>query len=172
MQGVQRYKVRLLPHDEMWEKEFWETKAQIQRIWPDNIIDIQHFGSTAVKGILAKPILDVAVVLKSFSDMDVEAMCRAGYDYCGLQKPDNDRYLFVLRGEGEISLRHIHCYEPENQDFKRCIGLRDYLNTHPNEAFQYSELKHKLAEEFPEDRFAYTDGKWDFVQSIYRKLGL
>ena len=172
MQGVERYKVRLLPHDEAWADEFVKTKEQIQNLWGENVIDIQHFGSTSVKGIWAKPILDVAVVLKSFANIDIEALTSIGYDFCGLQKPDNDRYLFVLRADNNFSLRHIHCYEPHNLDFEQCIGFRDYLNSHPEEACQYSELKKKLAEQFPDDRFAYTDAKWSFVKSIYDKLPL
>lgn len=170
MQGVKRYKVKLLPHDEMWDMEFGKAKARIQEIWGDNIIEIQHFGSTSIRGIWAKPILDVAVVLKTFADMDVQAMTDIGYDYCGLQKPNNDRHLFVLRRDDEISLQHIHCYEPNNLDFKHCIGFRDYLNNHPEAAREYSDLKRKLAEQFPDDRFAYTNAKWDFIKAIYNKL--
>lgn len=170
MQGVERYKVKLLPYDDMWEAEFLKVKEQIQKLWTGNILDIQHFGSTSIRGIYAKPILDVAVVLKSFAHMDVDAMKQAGYDYCGPQNQEKDRYLFVLRGENQISLQHLHCYEPGNEDFRLCIGFRDYLNSHPEDAAAYSELKQKLAKQFPDDRFAYTDNKLDFVQSIYAKL--
>lgn len=170
MQGVKRYAVRLLPHDECWEEEFLETKAQIQNLWGDEILDIQHFGSTSVKGIWAKPILDVAVLVKSFAAMRTDKMERAGYENCGLQRPDRDRFLFVLRGAGEISLRHIHVYEPGNRDFALCVGFRDYLNAHPKEAEEYSVLKRHLAAQHPDDRMAYTAGKWDFVSRIYRKL--
>lgn len=170
MQGVERYKVKLLPYDDTWEKEFLIVKEQIQCIWAYNVLDIQHFGSTAIRGIPAKPILDVAVVLKSFARMDVAAMKRIGYDYCGPQNPDNDRCLYVLRGDNQISLRHIHCYEPGNEDFLYCIGFRDYLNCHPEVAAKYAELKLKLAEQYPDDRSAYTDGKHDFVQSVYARM--
>ena len=170
MQGVVRYKVRLLPHDDMWETEFSIVKEQIQELWDGNVLDIQHFGSTSIHGIYAKPILDIAVVLKSFADMDVDTMKQAGYDYCGPQNQEKDRYLFALRGENQISLHHLHCYEPGNEDFRICIGFRDYLNSHPEDANTYSELKQKLAKQFPDDRSAYTSNKWNFVQSIYDKL--
>lgn len=170
MEGVERYKVRLLPHNEEWNKEFIEVKKQIQEIWQNNAIDIQHFGSTSIHGIYAKPILDVAVVLRSFEDMDVDALVNLGYSFCGLQPPDNDRYPYVLRGENQISLRHIHCYEPNNNDFMKCIGFRDYLNIHPNDAKEYSNLKKKLAKRYADDRAAYADEKSGFIQMIYSKL--
>ncbi len=170
MQGVKRYKVNLLPHDAMWAVEFLEVKEQIQGLWQDNVVDIQHFGSTAIDNVWAKPILDVAVVVKSFIDMNIKALTEIGYDYCGEQKPAHDRHLFVLRGDGEISLHHIHCYEPNNQDFINCIKFRDYLNMHLKKALAYSELKKKLACQFPNDRFAYSDAKSSFIQEIYDKF--
>lgn len=170
MQGVERYKVKLLPYDKAWATEFIEVKAQIEGLWGDNVVDIQHIGSTAVLGAWAKPILDVAVVLKSYANMDVTALTKAGYDFCGLQKPDNDRYLFVLRGEKQISLRHIHCYEENNRDFINCVAFRDYLNAHPVEVEEYSAIKKALADKYADDRVAYTTAKEDFINGIYAKI--
>ncbi len=176
MQGVEQNKVRLFYHDESWEEEFFEVKAQLFNIWTDNVVEIQHFGSTAIKGICAKPILDVAVVIRSFSSMDKAAMERVGYEGCGMQTPDNKRYLFVLRKENEVegrlpvSLRHIHVYEPGNPDYFRCIGFRDYLISHPETAAMYSSLKLRLAEQNPDDRDTYTRAKTNFIQCVCSQL--
>lgn len=170
MQGVERYKVRLLPHCDEWEEEFEKVKEELKEIFGDNVIDIQHIGSTAIKGIYAKPILDIAVVLKSFENMNLDGMKRAGYDYCGPQNEEKDRFLFVLRGEGQISLQHIHCYEPNNLDFYYVTQFRDYLNSHEEYAKEYSDLKISLAKQHPDDRFAYTDKKEGFIQMIYKKI--
>ena len=69
-----------------------------------------------------------------------------------------------------MSLHHIHCYEPNAPDFIRCVGFRDYLIAHPQVALQYSQLKRSLAEQFAENRVAYTEAKGEFIQSIYEKL--
>ena len=95
MQGVERYKVRLVPHDERWHDEFLTVRARIQALWNEAVVDIQHFGSTSIHGIWAKPILDIAVVVKSFDAMDAGAMKRAGYDDCGLQDPDRSRLSLI-----------------------------------------------------------------------------
>lgn len=170
MQGVERYQVRLLPHDPEWHKEFLLVKDQIQKIWGNHVLAVEHIGSTGIRGIYAKPILDVAVVVESFAKMDTEAIKQAGYDDCGPQGGDHGHSLFVLRGAGEISLRHIHCYEPGNENYRQCIGFRDYLSRHPEDARQYSMLKQKLAVRYPNDRAAYTQAKGDFIQSIYAKI--
>lgn len=170
MQGVGRYQVRLLPHDEAWEGEFEKTKAAIEAIWAENVVEIHHIGSTAIKTIWAKPVLDIAVVLHSFDDMDVAALTKIGYDYRGFQTEDRSRCLFVLRGENDLSLHHLHCYEKDDADLRDCLAFRDYLNAHPEEAEAYSALKKRLAELFADSRAHYSNGKNDFIQSILRKI--
>lgn len=172
MEGVERNKVRLLPHNETWDTEYQQVKSQIEAAWSDNVTDIQHIGSTAIHGIPAKPILDIAVRLKSIQSMNLDVLIKLGYDYCGPQCDRNTYHLYVLRGEHQISLRHIHCYDINDNNFFRLVGFRDYLNAHPDVAQQYSELKEELASKYSEDRAAYTNGKEHFIQNIYALLDL
>lgn len=126
MEGVKRYCVRLLTHNEQWKEEFQKVKQSIQEQWADNVLDIRH----------GNPL----------------------------------HHLFVLRGPGEISLQHIHCYDQTAPEFDQIVGFRDYLNAHPNAARQYEALKKDLAEKYPDNRPAYTKGKEDFIQNICEKF--
>ncbi len=170
MEGVERYKVRLMPHNKKWNEEFLKVKKELQRVWDGNVLDIQHVGSTAIPAICAKPILDVAVKLKSIKLMDKECMKSLGYDYCGERQGNSNYHLFVLRDEQQLSLRHIHCYDKAEQEFDLLVAFRDYLNKNDNIAVQYEKLKKELAEKYPNDRNAYTKGKEEFIKSIYVKL--
>lgn len=170
MEGVERYKVRLLPHNEKWEDEYQQVKSQIEAVWSGNVLDIQHVGSTAIHGIPAKPILDIAVRLKSIQSMDTDALIKLDYAYCGPRCDRSTYHLYVLRGANQISLRHIHCYDISDNEFFQLVGFRDYLNTHPDAAKKYAELKKVLAAQYPDDRVAYTNGKENFIQSIYALL--
>ena len=76
MEGVERYRVRRLPYNEEWKSEFLHVKRLIEAAWSDNLLDIQHVGSTAIPGIWAKPVLDIAVRLNSIEKMDVDSMRR------------------------------------------------------------------------------------------------
>lgn len=172
MEGVKRYQVRLLPHNPQWAREYEVARAQLREVWGGNLLDVQHVGSTAIQGICAKPILDIAVRLRDIGAMEPAALEGLGYDYCGPQHGCPTYHLFVLRGEGQISLRHIHCYDQNNGEFARLVGFRDYLNSHPQAAQAYEALKTRLAREFPDDRAAYTQGKAAFIQSIYDRLGI
>lgn len=172
MEGVERYKVRLLPHNKEWENEFYQVKSQIEAIWNNNILDIQHVGSTAIYNICAKPVLDIAVKLNSIKKIDIDSMRLMGYDYCGPQHGIDTYHLFVLRGENQVSLRHIHCYDAHDKGFIQLVGFRDYLNSNSDAAKEYSELKKALASQYPKDRAAYTKGKENFIHRVYTMLDI
>lgn len=169
MEGVKRNEVRLLPHNPDWEKEFISVRAELLNCWGANIIDIQHVGSTAIRAISAKPILDIAVQLNSIKEMDIKAFTDLGYAYCGPQFGNENYHLFVLRGDNELSLRHIHCYDKEEKEFSLLVGFRDYLNTHEDAALQYQKIKVELAEQYPNERSLYTKGKAEFIKSIFNR---
>ena len=63
MEGVEKGKVRLLPHREQWEQEARQTEKQIRALWGGNVKRVCHIGSTAVPGLCAKPILDMCKIL-------------------------------------------------------------------------------------------------------------
>ncbi len=170
MEGVERYKVRLLAHNEEWEREFARVRALIEQVWGEAVLAIEHVGSTAVPSIPAKPILDAAVMVRSLEALDTDALSGKGYDFCGYQGDSKERMLFVLRGEGQVSLQHIHVYQRDSAEFYRQTGFRDYLIAHPEAAEEYAAIKRGLAERFRDDRAAYTKGKEEFIRRILRRM--
>lgn len=170
MEGVARGQVRLLPHNPDWEQEFLRVKEELWQLWPQNILEIQHVGSTAIPAICAKPILDVAVRLRSIAAMEKGKLEALGYEHRGPQFGNENYHLFVLWGEGQISLRHIHCYQAGEKEFDQLVGFRDHLNAHPETAARYAALKRELARQHQGDRRAYTRAKGAFIQEVYRLL--
>ncbi|MCM1259488.1 MAG: GrpB family protein [Prevotella sp.] len=170
MEGVKRYQVRLLPHHTAWDSEFERVQKMLKLCWKEDIIDIQHVGSTAIPSICAKPILDVAVKVKSLNALDKEALVQKGYDDCGSQGGQTTHVLFVLRGPHQVSLQHIHCYDQADNEFDQLVGFRDYLNAHLEVALAYQTLKISLAEQYRYDRETYTRKKAPFILAIYRQL--
>ena len=170
MEGLQQHQVKLVPHNDAWDMEFQQCRAMLQRVWKENVLDIQHVGSTAIPSICAKPILDVAVQLKSMADMDIPALTAQGYDYEGPHFDSEEYQVFVLRGKNRESLHHIHVYGSAEPGFNELVGFRDYLNAHPEAAKEYEQIKFSLAKQHAAERKAYTKGKGDFIRSIYAKL--
>lgn len=169
MEGVPRCKVRLLPHNPAWDAEFCTVKSELERLWGENILDVQQVGSTAIPSIVAKPILDVAVLLRSIDAMDHQALEALGYDYLGHH---GGGWLYVLRSKTGDSLRHIHCYPASDPDFARQVAFRDYLLAHPEAAAEYQQMKCSLLEQFADDRGAYTKGKTEFIMRCLNQAAL
>ena len=165
MLGVKRHEVRLAPHNDAWERLYQETKAEVRHILGTNAIEIQHIGSTAIRGIVAKPILDVAVIVHDREAIHVDEMQRNGYVHKG-EAGIPGRCFFVKYQDTDCSTHHIHCYEPNHPNLLANIAFRDYLIAHPDYARQYNDLKLRLAQQHPTDRVAYTDEKTDFIRMI------
>ena len=163
-------KVTLLPHDEDWANQYETVKKELLTILGNNVCKIHHVGSTAIKGIQAKPILDIAVVVEDFHKLDVIGMDKNGYTYCGERAPG--RYAFVKQGQwGSLIIQHIHCYEKSNNPIPTVLFC-NYLNTHPGYAQQYHELKSKLMAIHAHDRWAYASGKSAFINEVLHLAGI
>jgi len=165
MKGVPRHCVVLEEHSDEWKNEYEITRALLLEILDANVLDIQHVGSTAIEGIKAKPMLDVAVLVKSMDDVLYERMKANGYTY--YNEVAQGHHLFILRGENEVSLQHVHCY-PENarNSFEEQVRFRDFLRTHVEYAREYEKLKLELCEKYSDDRESYTAGKRTFFDKI------
>ena len=98
MEGVKRNQVCLMPHQRAWDEEFERVRKQILEIWGENVLDIQHVGSTAIPSIWAKPILDVAVRLCSIDRMNKDKLEELGYDYRG-PSMEKKPIIFLCCGE-------------------------------------------------------------------------
>jgi len=165
MIGVKRHQVLLAPHDDHWENEYQSARDEFRAIMGDNIVEVHHVGSTAIKGIVAKPIMDIAVVIKSEDLLNIAGMEAAGYEYCG-DAGVPGRYFFVRRVNGDISTHHIHCYLKDNDNYNSVILFCKFLNDNPGYAKQYNDLKLELARKYPDDRKAYGAAKTAFIEEI------
>lgn len=96
MLGVPKNKVILLPHSDTLADEYSDVKESFGEMFADEIITIEHVNSTSIPGIMAKPMLDVAIVFKDITEQMFHKMKESKSIYYGEVAPD--KYLFVLRG--------------------------------------------------------------------------
>lgn len=165
MLGVPKNRVILLPYNEKWVDEYSKVKELFLAVFTDEIVSIEHVGSTSIPGIMAKPMLDVAVVFKDITEQVFHKMKESNYIYYG--EVASGKYLFILRGENEISLQHIHCYKANDRTlFYEQVQFRDFLRTYPKYAKEYEQLKISLSKMYFDDRKKYMAGKQAFFDKI------
>ena len=162
-------KIEVVDYRPEWAAMFKEESRKIKKILGKNCAGIYHIGSTSVKNMPAKPIIDIMPVVKDLSLVDAhnkefEALgyeCRGEFGIPGRR--------FYAKG-GDNRTHHIHIFELGNEkDTLRHIAVRDYLSSHPDTAAEYAALKKKLAEEFPYDNDGYCDGKEEYMKSLEEK---
>lgn len=165
--------VAIVPYDPRWPGLFAREKVHLQQCLPADLIGrIEHFGSTAVPGLAAKPIIDMLVEVRSLEETKqriVPVLESQGYDYFWRPTWGDDvppfYAWFIKRDPAGRRTHHIHMVEPHFDHWQRLL-FRDYLIEHPQTAREYQDLKLHLAHKYPHDRIAYTRAKSDFIVRI------
>ncbi|WP_053367547.1 GrpB family protein [Bacillus sp. FJAT-27245] len=159
--------VRLSDWNEEWLRMFEEESCFLKTVFGDVIIKFEHFGSTSVTGMKAKPVIDMIVIVGEIEKVDCfnEKMASIGYDVAGEWGIPGRR---LFRKGGENRTHHIHFYQYDNPQIERHLIFRDYLRTHPNKAASYSAFKVELAKRFTRTG-EYSPAKKMFVQDMERR---
>ena len=172
---VLRDEVALAPYDPGWAESFRREKAHLEACLPrELIVRIEHFGSTAVPGLAAKPIVDLLVEVSDLAAVreHVPPVLEAqGYDYFWRPSFGDDvppfYAWFIKRDPGTgVRTHHIHMVEAGFVEHWDRLLFRDYLAEHPQVAQEYQRLKLHLASAYPHDRVAYTKGKTEFIVRV------
>lgn len=161
--------VQLVEYDPSWPRRYEEFALWLRKSIGDDIaLRVEHYGSTAIPGIPAKPIIDVIVEIPSFEAAKPRVLPVLN-DPCWEYWWYSDHLTFIRRSrlQGERT-HHVHM-APRGHPLWDGIPFRDYLRSHPDEARRYAELKRHLAASHRVDRERYTEAKAEFVRSIVAK---
>ncbi len=165
--------VEIVAYDSRWPLLFDEEARRLRAVLdPSLVVGLEHFGSTAIPGLSAKPIIDILIAVRSLAAAQatfVEALRTLEYVYWA-NNPKKDRLFFVkgMPPFGSKRSHHVHVTEPQGEMWRRLV-FRDYLRAHPDEAGEYEQLKRRLAAEHQADREAYTGAKSAYVEGVMRK---
>jgi GrpB-like predicted nucleotidyltransferase (UPF0157 family) len=173
VQRAVRERVDVVPYDPRWPALFLEEKEHLRSCLPAELIGrIEHFGSTAVPGLAAKPIIDVLVEVPNLEDAKrriVPILESQGYEYFWRPTWGDDTppfyAWFIKRDSQGKRTHHIHMVEPDFEHWDRLL-FRDYLIEHPELAREYERLKLELSKDHHGDRVAYTQAKTDFIAAV------
>ena len=159
--------VRLSDYTPDWTQRFEEEARFLRSVFESEIVQLEHFGSTSVPGMKAKPVIDMMVIMRDIQAVNArnEQMAQLGYDVAGEWGIPGRR---LLRKGGEQRTHHIHFYESGNPQIARHLILRDYLREMPDEVRAYSDLKEQLASHFSETS-GYSPAKRAFVSELEKR---
>ncbi len=157
------FPIVLTPPDPNW-KEWAESEMEFLRDLLRPIrARLYHIGSTAICGILSKPIIDIIVSVEDSASFGLIKKKLTGSNYiCMSESPGRLSFNkgYTPQGYAE-KVFHIHLRTSDDTDE---VYFRDYLNAHPEVAKEYESLKLSLSKCFEHDRDAYTRAKTSFVR--------
>ncbi len=162
----QLFPIVLTEHQSDWADWYHDEVTWLKTILPHDVV-FYHVGSTAVKGIWAKPIIDVLVVVDENQKMEQVAKLLQASGYTVMADSNQRISLnkgYTIKGFAE-KVFHLHLRLKDDIDE---VYFRDYLNAHPDTAQAYETLKLQLWKKFEHNRDAYTDAKTEFVKEVTR----
>ncbi len=170
VQGVQREEVTLVPYDEAWGRKYEQERDLLISIIGEQIVAIEHFGSTAIKGIQTKPVIDILIgveTLAASDQFDRKALAQEKYYQLGQVEQEGKVVFAKFPALPDTRRTHyLHVVEHGGAWWKSHIGFRDALRNDLALAKEYEQLKKKLAAYYPNNVRAYTEEKEQWIQSI------
>lgn len=169
--GLKRGMVELAEHDPAWGELAADAIKRLWSVFGVAAVDIQHVGSTAIHGIKAKPIIDIAVAVRNFDDvlalspaLEEQGFICVGWESNGEIHPMYQCGEFAAGETLPRILTHfIHVVLADSQQWCDYINHRDYMNACPAAARKYERLKMRLAEEYNDNYHNYFLGKQDYI---------
>ena len=157
----------VVPHDPNWKTSFEIEAQSIANSIGKGKISLHHIGSTAITGILAKPIIDLLGIVSNLDVLDARTndMKALGYEVMGAYGIEGRRYFRKFDATGRRT-HHLHVFADNSPHIERHLAFRDYLNSHSEVATQYSDLKALLTRETSSSWEDYMDGKDPFIAVV------
>jgi GrpB-like predicted nucleotidyltransferase (UPF0157 family)/GNAT superfamily N-acetyltransferase len=167
----QLFPIELAEHNPAWRDWYKDEESSLLALLGDAARKIEHIGSTAIDGLLAKPIVDI--LLQVAPDCDVDwlktSLADSGWLLMAEQIfPDirsdwNKGY--TPEGFAE-RVFHLRVRQAGDWDEPR---FRDYIASHPEAAAEYEILKRRLFPEYQYNCDAYAEAKSEFIRACTAK---
>ncbi len=165
--GLEKGFLELYDYQEDYPSIYEKEKEELLNIYKDRIKSIEHVGSTSIKGIKSKPIIDINIQtddlddFKNFTETTVE-----GDIYTVKKEPTMGGDYLVRKEENGRVKALIHVYKTGDINAITQILFRDYIRSHEDEKKRYQELKMELYKKFKDNRRAYTYGKDEYIKKV------
>ncbi len=166
-------KVIVLPYTDEWQTNFVAIRDELAISLQGKYLAIEHVGSTSVKGLSAKPIIDIDIVIEDYKIFkDVKNKLETiGYHHEG-DLGIKDREAFKYEGKEHLQKHHLYVCLKESAELRRHITFRDYLQDNAEAIKEYSIVKEEAAKLFPDDIEKYMQYKASCIENLYKKCGL
>ena len=156
--------IEVVEYNPLWPAMFIEVKQQLTSLLEDEVISIEHIGSTSVPGLCAKPIIDILVEVKSLDLLDNLTAQFTALGFVGKGENGIVGRRYFQKG-GQQRTHHVHIFEEGHEHALEHRIFRDYLKAHKQVALQYAEIKTNAAQACNNDIQVYMALKDEFIKA-------
>lgn len=170
--GLKNNEVKIVPYTSDWHEEFLKVKKEISKSTHIEENRIEHIGSTAIKDMQAKPIIDVMVAVDDLDAMDpsiIKGLKAIGFLRLKVERPNEIVLAKFVDNTYEEKTHYIHLVEYEKELWNNLIFFRDYLNANKAERDKYLQIKLDYVNKQSTGINEYTDHKEEFVRRVFEK---
>jgi GrpB-like predicted nucleotidyltransferase (UPF0157 family) len=157
-------RIWLADYDPSWPDLFDREAARIRSVLGDQVLQLEHVGSTSVPGLPAKPIIDILLVVPDSADEAayVATLEAAGYRL-RIREPDWHQHRML---KGPDTNLNLHVFSPGSSETDRMLSFRDWLRTHDHDRRLYEDAKRELSTRTWKYVQNYADAKTEVVEGI------
>lgn len=170
--GLNRDEVKVVDYTPEWNDEFIRVKSEIMQNVNIDENRIEHIGSTAIKGMSAKPILDIIVGVDDIQNVEETIFCglkNVGFIRLRVERPEEIVLAKFTDKTYEEKTHFIHVVEFQKGLWNNLSFFRDYLNSNEQARKEYLEIKLEYLKKSSTGINEYTDYKEEFVKNIFKK---
>lgn len=160
------------PYNPKWADQFLELQKELASILGDEVIRIEHMGSTSVPGLAAKPQIDILIEAKNLAHIPAyyDALSSSGYVPKGDYTMTGEEYLTKDNSDG-VRIAGVHIYPSGHPELDFQIKFREYLKAHPDEIKGYADMKLSTYHQFPDNYNAYGAAKRPYLEALRERVG-
>jgi GrpB-like predicted nucleotidyltransferase (UPF0157 family) len=164
--------IRLMHYAAAWRQEFEQSKSGILQSCQGNVSDVQHIGSTAIPGLIARPIIDMVAIVSAVELLDEAAMQIQGLFFRMIETPSWCRDSLVLSKPRHGDATHlVFLTTPESRTHRRTVAIRDHLRAQPARAVEFEAAKVRRWKDVDGDSTHYDRDKAIFIAHLEEQLG-
>jgi GrpB-like predicted nucleotidyltransferase (UPF0157 family) len=156
-------------YDPIWPHWYESAAYRIREALGDNVLQLDHVGSTSVRGLPAKPLIDINLVVADTTDEDayVPPLEAIGYEL-RVREPDWYEHRLLRGFDPPVNL---HVFNPGCEEIDKMLRFRDHLRTNDEDRELYARTKRELAAQEWKYVQNYADAKTAVVQEILSRAG-
>ena len=151
-------------YDARWPERFAREEQRIRRaLGLDGVLQLEHVGSTSVPGLLAKPRIDILLVVSDAANGQLRPGAEAAGYALRIREPDWHEHRLLHRSDSELNL---HVFDPDSPEIERLLRFRDRLRSHTADRERYAAAKRELAARHWRHMQDYADAKSEVIEAI------